>query len=167
MALKELTDTQVAWLAGIYEGEGSCSIQKKGRAFAVSVMMADEDIVNRIFNLTGIGSVNICRHKNPEHKLYHRWSVSSIGAVEFLEKIIDWLGCRRSEKAKEAINNWRTNRKSATRNDASCIYGHSFDPPNKRNKNGSCYLCSLAARGRWRDKKRKEKECLSHQKLAA
>jgi len=166
LGLKDLTEAQVAWLAGIYEGEGSCSIQGTGRAFAVTITMTDGDIINRVFELTGIGSVRTFQRK--EYKRCYIWAVSSINAVNFLETILEWLGERRASKAKEAINNWKVNKKQASKNDTMCIRGHSFDPPNKRNKNGTCYTCALGWRAKYRAKKRIEKqECLNQQKLAA
>lgn len=143
---------EIAWLAGIYEGEGSCAITS-GRAIRVEVVMTDEDIVNKIRSVTGLGSVSTVAQRGENHKQAYRWSVGSKDAVTFLEAILPWLGERRSRRAKDAVTNWKTNKKQSTSSDSQCVKGHPYDwPNNRRTKYGTCHLCNLEASRRYREK---------------
>jgi hypothetical protein len=53
-AIKTPSDLDIAWAAGIYEGEGSCI--KSGNSFGVSVAQKDPEILYRLRDLFG-GSV--------------------------------------------------------------------------------------------------------------
>ncbi len=152
--MNELTQTEIAWLAGIYEGEGSCAITD-GRAIRVEVVMTDKDVVEQIQFLTGLGSVSSLAPRGENHKPAFRWSIGSINAVEFLTAILPWLGERRASRAKDAIENWNSNKRQSTANDVACINGHFYDQPgNRRTKYGTCHMCNLAASARYRQKKR-------------
>jgi hypothetical protein len=49
-----MTATDIAWLAGIIEGEGTFG--RKGHpAGQVRVQMTDEDVIDRLHSLTGVG----------------------------------------------------------------------------------------------------------------
>lgn len=151
--MKELTPAEVAWLAGIYEGEGTCSITR-GRAIRVEIVMTDQDIVDRIQDLTGLGSVRSLSLRGEKHKQAWRWSIGSADAVAFLEAIMLWLGERRKGRAIAAITNWKTNRKQSTSSDTECVRGHVYDGVhNRRTKYGTCHLCNLEASRRYREKK--------------
>lgn len=149
--MNELTESEVAWLAGIYEGEGSCAITS-GRAIRVEIVMTDRDIVERIYTLTGCGSVRSLSRRSENHKDAFRWSIGSVEAVTFLNLVLPWLGSRRAERAKNAIDNWNTNKSQSTAGDTTCINGHSYEPPNKRTRYGTCHMCNLEASRRYREK---------------
>lgn len=150
--MNQLTEPETAWIAGVYEGEGSCAITK-GRAVRVEIAMTDEDVVSRIATLTGLGHV-VKAPLRGNNKQVYRWGIGSAEAVEFLEAIFPWLGSRRAARASDAITNWKTNKKQSTKNDTECINGHSYDPPNKRLDSGSCRMCANEASQRYRARKR-------------
>lgn len=154
--MNELTDVQVAYLAGIYEGEGSCAITS-GRAIRVEIVMTDQDVIHNIRNITGLGSVKSVAPRAEKHKTAYRWSIGSKDAVLFLEAIYPWLGQRRGDRALDAINNWKTNKTQSSPNDTECVHGHSYLPPNKRTRYGTCHLCNLEASRRYREKVRAQK----------
>jgi hypothetical protein len=152
--MNELTPEQVAWLAGIYEGEGSCAITT-GRAIRVEIVMTDQDVIDRIQFVTGLGSVTSLAPRGENYKPAYRWSIGSIGAVGFLNAILPWLGKRRADRAQNAIDNWNSNKKQSIAADIACINGHFYDQPgNRRTKYGTCHLCNLAASARYRQKRR-------------
>ena len=150
--MNTLSEAEVAWLAGIYEGEGNCSI-RTGRNFRVEIAMTDEDVMQHLYQIVGIGSIKLYPARGA-YKPVTRWSVGGKEAVLFLEKILPWLGCRRSERATQAIQNWLSNRSKSTRHDDSCIHGHTYETPNYRRKDGSCHFCGLEASRRHRERKR-------------
>ncbi len=151
--MNELAPEQAAWLAGIYEGEGSCAITK-GRAIRVEIVMTDRDIIERVSALTGLGSVRSVAQRSRDYKSAWRWSIGSHDAVVFLQAILPWLGSRRAARAEEAIENWTTNKKQSSTGDTTCINGHDYNAPNnKRTKYGTCHLCNLEASRRYRQKR--------------
>lgn len=152
--MNELLPAQTAWLAGIYEGEGSCAITS-GRAIRVEIVMTDKDVIERIHTLTGLGAVHSLPCRNEKYKDAFRWSIGSVDAVEFLTAILPWLGKRRSERALEAVKNWNTNRSQSVSTDTECVKGHAYDAPNnRRTKYGTCHLCNLESSRRYREKKK-------------
>jgi hypothetical protein len=157
MALKDLTQSEVAWVAGIYEGEGSCWTTK-GRAFHIAIVMTDFDVVRRLHLLVGVGTLKEGRHKDPTHKPYLTWSVGSRDGIDFLNTIMPWLGERRTAKAVEAIDRWHNNKSQSTKYDKECIHGHSYESPNKRLSSGSCRMCQRATKTRWRLRQKSERK---------
>jgi hypothetical protein len=151
--MNELTDVQVAYLAGIYEGEGTCKITR-GRAIRVDIVMTDQDVIHNIVNITGLGHVRTLPQRSENHKTAYLWGVGSGDAVAFLEAIYPWLGQRRGQRALDAINNWRTNKSQSSNVDTHCVNGHSYEAPNRRTKYGTCHLCNLEASRKYREKKR-------------
>lgn len=152
--MNELLPTEVAWLAGIYEGEGSCAITT-GRAIRVEIVMTDQDTIERIRTITGLGSVRSLTRRDEKYKDAWRWSIGSSDAVAFLTAILPWLGQRRLERAQKAIENWKTNKRQSSAGDTECVKGHSYDAPNnRRTQYGTCHLCNLEASKRYREKKR-------------
>lgn len=151
--MNELKELDVAWLAGIYEGEGSCAITS-GRAIRVEIVMTDQDVMSRIHSLTGCGSLRSVAQRAENYKSAWRWSVGSGEAVDFLQAILPWLGERRSQRAQEAIANWHTNKKQSSPFDTECVNGHPYNMENnRRTKYGTCHLCNLEASKRYREKK--------------
>lgn len=127
--MNDLTESEIAWLAGLYEGEGNCHIGK-GRLITVSIRMTDFDIIDRLAILTGVGQLlgpydNNRKDRGP-CKPIKRWNANGGDAVDFLEVIRPWLGQRRGERADQAIHNWKTNRGRADSRDTHCIHGHEY-----------------------------------------
>src|ERR1700677_1057295 len=94
-ATKAPTATDVAWAAGIYEGEGTCSTKRKGaNSFSVTVSQKDPELLGRLREWFG-GSV-IC-FKNGKFEC-HRWAVSGDRARVFLACIYPFLTARRKSQ---------------------------------------------------------------------
>jgi hypothetical protein len=97
VAIREMSPEEVAWLAGILEGEGSfistgyCSIQ---------VTMTDRDISARIVEVTGVGRVHERRPQKSNHRPSQLWTVAQHEQIrQLLGAVLPWLGERRSEAA--------------------------------------------------------------------
>lgn len=99
---EEITDAQVAWVAGILEGEG-CWTTSKSVGWFVAVRMTDHDIILRLQEYTGIGRVNF--DKSPgklARKPAWSWGVYPRAHKEWLTlKVWPWLGERRQARIKE------------------------------------------------------------------
>lgn len=156
--LNKLSEGEIGWLAGLYEGEGYCGLL--GHAyFTVSITMTDLDVIDRIYDVTGIGTV--LGPYDRGNKPYKTWRVGSQEGVEFLETILPWLGKRRSERVQTAIERWNSSTKKQTRRgDTHCVHGHEFTPDNTYKTysgNGrGCKICRQAALEKYRAKKRND-----------
>ncbi len=114
----------IAWAAGLFEGEGYCGIRGTQRQPAVTVQMTDEDVVRRFCASVGRGSVR--RYHYPPRKVTWQWSVQ--GASDVLHVLgLLWghLGERRQERAYEVIE--RAARINEDR--GYCKRGHDLSDP--------------------------------------
>jgi hypothetical protein len=95
-ATKTPTALDVAWAAGIYEGEGSCVVSGKGKkSFSASVSQKDPELLYRMRDLFG-GGVKFYQNVGPGHKFdcYH-WVICGDRARAFLGAIYPHLTARR------------------------------------------------------------------------
>lgn len=92
----------LAYVAGIVDGEGWIGISKNNTSFTtrVSVVNTNLDLLNWLVDHFG-GSI-YHYPKRPRCKQYARWYVSSIQAVEFLSDILSYLKVKKTQ-AKIAI----------------------------------------------------------------
>lgn len=90
--------TDIAWAAGIYEGEGSCN--KKG----IRVYQKDPWLLYRLQELFG-GAV----HLRPSAKGVWDWDVAGVYGRNFVAAIWPWLSPRR--QAQLAEKEWEPKRK--------------------------------------------------------
>jgi len=81
-----MTEAELAWVAGLLEGEG-CFFPMEYRTekygpyvyARVAVLMTDLDILQRLPQVTGVGKINgPTIRKNPRHKPIWHWVVSKI-----------------------------------------------------------------------------------------
>lgn len=115
---------QVAWLAGLLEGEACFSIgtrKIKGKEYkrvCIQLVMTDEDVMLRAANMLGA----TCRPE-PWRKLSTKptWRANVYGskAIGWMMTIYQFMGERRQEKIRECIRVWkeapgRTNKERAT-----------------------------------------------------
>jgi len=99
----------LAWVTGLYEGEGCCSVRvhKPDGGYypgpAIQINMTDEDILRRAQEITGMGSVTGPRAR-PPHKPLWTWSIGAFEQVQALIAMM-WpmLGIRRKLQAKAAL----------------------------------------------------------------
>lgn len=108
-----ISEADLAWLAGLLEGEGTFFMQKghkNGVCYQypiIVVSMTDEDVIDRVAYLFGTSS-----HK--ESQRYYAdlgvsrkpsWRASAAGtrAVSLMQSLLPWMGKRRGEKIKELL----------------------------------------------------------------
>lgn len=99
----------IGYLAGIIDGEGSVTFQRNGRKTPnarVSVSMTDQDSINRIFELSGIGYVGgpyTRNGNNPNRKPYWTWQLYKASDIaRLLCAIAPLLSERKQLKCLEA-----------------------------------------------------------------
>lgn len=91
-----MTEAETAWLAGLYEGEGS--LHRVGpNGWRLAIVMQDEDIIRRAHALADAGKVV------PEGR-YWRWNVGRRGELaELVPLLLPYLGERRTARAREFL----------------------------------------------------------------
>lgn len=111
-----LPGVDLAWAAGIFEGEGTIVIhpRKNGKGdeyFAVilAVAMTDEDVVRRFHEVVGVGKfygpyLRDTKEGNPKKPLF-KWTTAAYEPARIvLEALMPFLGVRRKEQARKALS---------------------------------------------------------------
>ena len=92
---------EIAWAAGLFEGEGSIT-QNGGRLF-IRLKMTDEDVVLRFAEIARYGEVygpyNHQLRDGYVRKPYWVWLAPEYDALEVLEMLWPWLSERRRAQA--------------------------------------------------------------------
>jgi hypothetical protein len=110
------TEAEIAWAAGVLEGEGciswsnSTTVRDGQRLQArVSIAMTDEDVLVRVRDILGCGVVRPNTREGkvywkPHHKPQWTWEVRARDDVErVLTVLLPWLCARRRERAEEVL----------------------------------------------------------------
>jgi hypothetical protein len=99
----------IAWVAGLFEGEGCISLQKspKGESWCqivVRLVSTDRDVVEKFHCIVMVGTVRSSKPKIAHHKEQHTWSASGKEAEQVLSLLGPWLCSRRQERIAEVIS---------------------------------------------------------------
>lgn len=98
-----MNNTDRAWLAGLYEGEGCCSVRDNSKSVSIIMTTTDKDVIEKVQSIFGSGNVTV--QNRPNRKESYQWSVGKRNEVErFISETIEFLGQRRTEKFNEALN---------------------------------------------------------------
>lgn len=106
------TIRDIAWAAGIYEGEGTCQSVKYAQGIAkgvaVRVVQKDAWLTARLRELFGGSnskySIRCGSPKNPgERREYWHWDLYGSRAIGFLETIYVFLSPRRQEQIRNVL----------------------------------------------------------------
>lgn len=141
------TETEWAWLAGLFEGEGCISFT--GRAsVTLNLSMTDLDVVTRAHGVAGVGSfMGVVEREN--RKPLHCWRVSVAADVRHvLEGIGPWLGERRSGKVDQALA-----RLALVRRPGYCKRDHPMRGDNLHVTRGGQRMCRACMRIRYEQQK--------------
>lgn len=101
-----MTPVETAWLAGLFEGEGTLTTQHASASTAVNlrIAMTDEDVIRRCASVTGMGRVYGPYAKRGNRKDIWCWTVSRLHEVEQIVLAIrPYLGARRALRADEVL----------------------------------------------------------------
>ena len=104
-----MSDTDIAWAAGVLEGEGSFSLCG-GNSIRVMCTMTDIDILERLQKIFG-GKIASIRKREEHWKDAWAWTIFADDALTCMRSILPYMGVRRSEK----INMLITHRESFIR----------------------------------------------------
>lgn len=90
--VKQPSDIDIAWVAGLYEGEGTCWDTSKGQIMC-GIYQKDPEILYWCLEMFG-GSISQNRHKIPD-KVCNIWNLSGDNARMFLQVIYPFMSARR------------------------------------------------------------------------
>lgn len=100
-----VSNHNMAWVAGILEGEGCFYLNKKANApvCRVQVLMSDEDVINKLAETTGCGSVYRLT-KKPNRKQVWGWTVAKqLDVHDILLRVKPYMMARRRAKLDELL----------------------------------------------------------------
>ena len=100
-------NTDIAWAAGLFEGEGCIYIIKhRKKSATLRLTSTDKDVVERFAQIVGVGNVLLETASRKSHwKPLYLWNISKREEVRrILVSFMPYLGERRKEKAIEALN---------------------------------------------------------------
>ena len=101
-----MTTTEIAWLAGLYEGEGCLNKDKRRKAsYRINIVMTDKDVIERLGRVSGVGKVRGQTKQEAHHKDQYRWTVHKRKDIRsILSNILPYLGDRRAHDALNALD---------------------------------------------------------------
>lgn len=146
-----MTPEQIAWVAGIVEGEG-CFTMRRWSA-VLSVIMTDFDVVRRLRHVTKLGRLyGPYPRKEKNYKPSLRWSVGNrVELREVTRLLLPWLGARRAAAARQVLAFIQEHPPRAER--THCKNGHAYTKENVciRVRNGrQVRVCRACQRVAWR-----------------
>lgn len=99
-----MADNEMAWLAGLLEGEG-CFSNRSDRYCSplVQLMMTDKDVVVRAAKAMGAHKVVQCRTPTKAGKVIYRANVYGSTALEVMRNVMPFMGERRFQKISEIL----------------------------------------------------------------
>lgn len=97
-----MNEIEIAWLAGLLEGEGCFYSQGRSNGCGLILGMTDKDVVEKAANLVG-GKVRTKSEKRPNHKPAWAFHLTGDTAVSVMKQVLPYMGQRRSQKIKEVL----------------------------------------------------------------
>lgn len=93
----------IAWLAGLYEGEGCLSRHREG-GWALTIASTDRDVIERAKLVAGVGHITFKKRQMEHWQDQYVWRVTrSDDLVKLVEKLRPHLGIRRGRTADELL----------------------------------------------------------------
>lgn len=148
----------LAWLAGLLEGEGCFSLQHYIQVGAgwfalpsIEVKMTDRDVVQRAGYLLGGGQkrIRMIRPQGASKKRSYTWRVNGQRAVYVMSLLLPNMGKRRARRIKQLVGRYEQT-KGRTRRPAATVHYRVSKKAHREHRNR--YM------RRWRRSKRKLKK---------
>jgi hypothetical protein len=124
----------IAWLAGLLEGEGCFS--KRGNCITIQLYMADRDVVERAARLLGALSVGVRDYTNSKWKTCYYCTVSGPPAAAWMMTLYGLMGTRRQARIRELLVIFK---KAKTQYASTLVCPHVADHRRHRTVCDKCY----------------------------
>lgn len=100
----DLAETDLAWLVGLLEGEGTFfpGPPSNPRSPVLAVAMIDQDIISRVASLMGVSAMTVAPRK-PEWSTAYVVRVRGARAVAWMTRLLPMLGQRRQAQVRRAL----------------------------------------------------------------
>jgi hypothetical protein len=159
------TDSEIAWFAGVFEGEGTFETSKRSTV-RMTIAMSDRDIIERIDRIYPSGN-NIAvrddeaarsRFANP--KTMYVWRIGQAEMVAaVIGEILPWLGERRASRARQVLEHIDRKQRPGEPRASHCKAGHALTPDNLVKRGGKspylrCKSCAREQERAYRERKR-------------
>lgn len=108
--MRDWKPEDIAWVAGVFEGEGCIRARKGNYGAQVSIRMDDQDVIARIHAIMGFGNFYDIQERRSSGRVvtqYNYQIASAEHVIAFLAAVWKYLGARRRAKAAEAISSAR------------------------------------------------------------
>jgi hypothetical protein len=92
--------TELAWAAGFFDGEGCTSLETKSASLKVTITQQHPEVLERFISAVGVGKVYGPYYYGPKKKARWAINIQSKAAIVALAKIWPYLG---SEKKNQAL----------------------------------------------------------------
>jgi hypothetical protein len=96
-------EEEVAWAAGLFEGEGC--ITQVGRQFTLAVVNTDEEVIGRFDEIVSLGQIygpySYELKDGFRRKPVFRWIATEYNALDAMQLLAPWLSKRRIDRAFE------------------------------------------------------------------
>lgn len=94
---------ELAWLAGIIEGEGCFYVNKKTKSPLIRVKMGDRDVVEKVSKMWRV-NVNFAKDGRRNHSDMYTATVYGHLALDWMKKVYPMMGARRKAKILEILD---------------------------------------------------------------
>jgi len=149
-----LTDVELAWAAGLFEGEGSFKLWN-GRYTTMVLSMTDKDVVERFARIVEVGTI---RRRTPQQEGWKEQWVWNISAHEHVRDLttqfLPFLGERRAARAREVLEAIAANQARVTEPVDCAWCGDSFTP--SKFHVGRARFCTRYCQQEWFKRKRRK-----------
>ncbi len=91
---RQMSQAQTAWLAGLFDGEGSVIINHRkltSPSYRITITNTCKPLVDKIVEVTGITRVNVRNPSNPRHATTYVWECGGSDALFLLRQMRPWL----------------------------------------------------------------------------
>jgi len=158
-------DLDIAWFAGLFEGEGCAEIAKNGGT-RLTIRMTDRDVIDRVNVLFPCKNIQVVNPKpvQPHYnqpKTHYAWRISKPERVRLvINLMLPYLGERRRAKCLELLAHLGTRPGTGGPNrlKTHCAQGHEYTPANTYIRPGTshrhCRICMLEWSTEYRARRR-------------
>lgn len=155
------TDAEIAWFAGIFEGEGTFETSKRSTV-RMTVAMSDQDVIERLSQVFPCQQIGF-RHSNkryPDAKPMYSWRVGDSDQVALvIQAILPWLGKRRAARAREVLEHIERRQRPGQPRTTHCKQNHPLTADNLIRRGGDkpyvrCKTCAVEQQRAYNERKR-------------
>jgi len=97
-----MTQSDIAWAAGLYEGEGWLTKRTDRTTWQLGIKSTDFDVLQKFHNIFNAGSIRLCQEPSLKAHWKPIWQYlvcNKAGMHKILTAILPHLGSRRAYKA--------------------------------------------------------------------